>query len=220
MTARLCVLVSGRGRNLQALQAACADGRVDARITQVISNRPDAPALGFAEAHGIATTVVDHHAYAGRAAFDAALAAAIDTAAPDWLLLAGFMRILGDDLVLRYTGRMLNIHPSLLPRHRGLNTHEAVLAAGEAEHGASVHFVTPELDGGPVIIQGRCRVLPQDSVAGLADRVLQEIELRIYPQATQWAVSGRLAVADGTVMFDGRARTSPLTLDDLEDAFR
>lgn len=219
MSARLCVLVSGRGRNLRALQSACADGRIDADVTRVVSNRPDAAALEFARAQGIATAVVDHRDFGTRMAFDAALGDAIAGADPDWIALAGFMRVLGDGLVQRFAGRMLNVHPSLLPRHRGLHTHRAVLAAGELEHGASVHFVSPELDSGPVIIQGRCSVNADDDEDSLAQRVLEAVELRIYPQAVAWACSGRLRWRGRTVTLDDRPLARPLDMMALEEGF-
>ncbi|MCK5770152.1 phosphoribosylglycinamide formyltransferase [Algiphilus sp.] len=219
MTARLCVVVSGRGRNLRALQAACDAGAIDGRITRVIGNRPDAPALAFAREAGLPVQVVDDRAHADRGAFDRALRAAIADAAPDWVPLAGFMRILGDELVEAFAGRMLNIHPSLLPRHRGLHTHRAAIAAGDAEHGASVHFVTGELDGGPLIIQGRCSVEAEDDEQSLARRVLETVELRIYPQAVAWACAGRLQCRDGHAWLDGSAEGMPKTMDDLEQDF-
>jgi len=219
MTARLCVLVSGRGRNLQALQAACADGRIQGRIVRVVSNRPDAAGLQFAQEQGIECAVVDHRSYPSRAAFDAALGASVAASEPDWVALAGFMRVLGGEFVGQFSGRMLNIHPSLLPHHRGLHTHRAALAAGDRQHGASVHFVTDELDGGPVIVQGACSVHPEDTESTLAERVMSEVELRIYPQAVAWACASRLACRDGSVCFDGVRRTAPLDMTALEEGF-
>lgn len=219
MKPRLCVLVSGRGRNLRALQAACADGRIDADIVRVISNRPAAAALDFAREQGIEAAVVDHRDYGTRMAFDSALGDAIAAAAPDWIALAGFMRVLGDGLVQRFAGQMLNVHPSLLPRHRGLHTHRAVLAAGEREHGASVHFVSPELDSGPVIIQGRCSVEPDDDEERLALRVLEMVELRIYPQVLAWACAGRLRWRGRSVVFDDQPLARPLDMASLEEGF-
>lgn len=219
MTARLCVLLSGRGRNLRALQAACSDGRIQGRIVKVVSNRPDAAGLQFAAEQGIDCAVVDHRSFPTRSAFDTALRETVAGAAADWVLLAGFMRVLGPDFVAHFTGHMLNIHPSLLPRHRGLHTHRAALAAGDAEHGASVHFVTDELDGGPVIVQGACSVRAEDTEATLAERVMSEVELRIYPQAVAWACANRLACRDGSVWFDGARRTTPLDMTALEKGF-
>ena len=219
MRARLCVLVSGRGRNLRALHAACADGRIDADLVRVVSNRPDAAAVSFAREQGIEAVVVDNREFGTRMAFDAALGDAIAAADPDWIALAGFMRVLSDGLVQRFAGRMLNVHPSLLPRHRGLHTHRAVMAAGEREHGASVHFVSPELDSGPVIIQGRCSVTADDDEDTLAQRVLETVGLRIYPQAVAWACAGRLRWRGRSAVLDDRALTRPLDLTSLEEGF-
>lgn len=174
MRARLVVLISGRGSNMQAVVDACRQGTLNAEVVAVISNRPDAAGLAHARAAGIATRTVDHRAYASRDAFDAALADAIDEHAPDFIVLAGFMRILGTTLVERFHDRMINIHPSLLPRYPGLDTHARALAAGDTEHGASVHFVTPELDAGPIIEQVRVPVHAGDTPESLAERVLGE----------------------------------------------
>ncbi len=216
----LVILISGQGRNLQALIEHCAAGNIPARIAAVISNRADAPGLQRAVQAGIPAQVLDHKAYPSREAFDAALMQAIDAHAPDVLALAGFMRILTPAFTQRYEGRALNIHPSLLPRHKGLKTHEAVLAAGDAEHGATVHFVTAALDGGPAVLQGAFTVSPQASAIVLAEQVMQNIELKIYPQAIAWLSRGRLALHGNTAMFDGRPLTQPLTLDALEAGFR
>lgn len=163
------------------------------RIAAVISNRDDAAGLAFAAAQGIKTAVIPHKGYANRAQFDVALRDAIDTHAPDLVVLAGFMRVLGDDFVRHYAGRLLNIHPSLLPAFPGLHTHRRALEAGVKLHGATVHFVTAELDGGPIVIQAAVPVLPDDDEDCLARRVLAE-EHRIYPQAVRWFVEGRLAL--------------------------
>lgn len=218
MTVRICVLVSGRGRNLRAIEAACADGRIPGAIGRVVSNRPRAPALAFARERGIDTAVVDHREFATREDFDAVLAETVAAAQPDWIALAGFMRVLTPVFVHGFAGRIVNIHPSLLPRHRGLHTHRAVLAAGERSHGASVHFVTNALDGGPVLVQGRCSVRPDDDEDSLAQRVLQEVELRIYPQAMRWLAQNRVSCNGERITFDGRILRAPLILDDLEDA--
>ena len=172
MTARLVALVSGRGSNMLAIADACDAGRLPARVVRVIANVADAPALEAARTRGIQTVVVPHRAFAGRDAFDAALGDAIAAARPDWVVLAGFMRVLGASLVNRFAGRTLNIHPSLLPAYPGLDTHARALAAGEREHGASVHLVTAELDAGPVILQARVPVLDDDDATTLAARVL------------------------------------------------
>lgn len=169
-----------------------------ARIAAVIGNRPTATGLDFAARHGIATQTVDHTQYATREDFDAALAEAIDAHAPDLVVLAGFMRVLTDGFVRRYEGRLLNIHPSLLPSFPGLHTHRRALEAGVRLHGASVHFVTATLDCGPIVIQGAVPVLPGDDEAALAARVLR-VEHRIYPQAVRWFVEGRLALRGGAV---------------------
>ena len=188
----IVILVSGRGSNMQAIVDAAIPG---ARIAAVISNRPDAGGLEFAARHGIATAVVDHKAYADRAAFDRALAECIDGYDPDLVILAGFMRVLTDDFVRHYEGRLINIHPSLLPSFPGLHTHRRALEAGVRVHGATVHFVTPTLDCGPIIVQAVVPVLPGDDEARLATRVLQQ-EHRIYPQAVRWFVAGRLSIDD------------------------
>ncbi|NMG66564.1 phosphoribosylglycinamide formyltransferase [Azoarcus indigens] len=184
----IVILVSGRGSNMEAIVRAGIPG---ARIAAVISNRPDSPALAFAEAQGIAALAIDHKAYADRSAFDAALAEAIDARDPDLVVLAGFMRVLTDDFVRRYEGRLINIHPSLLPAFPGLHTHRRALEAGVRVHGATVHFVTAELDSGPMVIQAVVPVRDDDDEASLAARVLEQ-EHRIYPQAVRWFVEGRL----------------------------
>ncbi|HET9822927.1 MAG TPA: phosphoribosylglycinamide formyltransferase [Burkholderiaceae bacterium] len=195
---RIVVLISGRGSNMRSIVERCAVEGWPARVAAVISNRPGAAGLDFAAAHGIATAVVDHKAFATREAFDAALAAAIDAHAPDLVVLAGFMRILGGDFVRRYEGRLLNIHPSLLPAFPGLHTHRRALEAGCKLAGATVHFVTPELDHGPIVIQAVVPVLPGDDEDALAERVLAREHL-IYPLAVRWAVEGRLRVQQGVV---------------------
>jgi phosphoribosylglycinamide formyltransferase-1 len=191
---RYVILISGRGSNMDAILAADLPGRCVA----VISNRPDAVGLLHAAARGIVTVALDHKAFPDRAAFDAALAAEIDRHAPDLVVLAGFMRVLGEDFVRRYQGRILNIHPSLLPCFPGLGTHEAALAAGVKLHGASVHFVTSVLDSGPIVIQAAVPVLPDDTAATLAARVLAQ-EHVIYPLAVRWFLEGRLRLIDGCV---------------------
>ena len=216
----LVVLISGQGRNLQALIEHCAAGNIPARIAAVISNQPDAPGLQRAAQAGIATQVVDHRAYASRETFDAALMQAIDVHAPDALALAGFMRILTPQFTAHYEGRALNIHPSLLPRHPGLKTHEAVLAAGDAQHGATVHFVTAALDGGPCVLQGAFTVPPQASSSVLAEQVMQDIELKIFPQALAWLLRGELCLHDGAAVLHGQRLSAPRTLGDLEPTFK
>ena len=184
----IVILVSGRGSNMQAIVDAAIPG---VHIAAIISNRPDAGALGFAAERGIASAVVDHKAYSDRTAFDAALVECIDRFEPDLVVLAGFMRVLTDDFVRRYDGRLINIHPSLLPSFPGLHTHRRALEAGVRVHGATVHFVTPTLDCGPIIVQAVVPVIEGDDEAVLGARVLAQ-EHRIYPQAVRWFVDGRL----------------------------
>jgi len=195
---RIVILISGRGSNMQAIVQRCVQQRWPAVVAAVIANRQGAEGLEFAAAHGIQTAVVDHRAYASRAAFDEALAAVIDPFAPDLIVLAGFMRILGDGFVQRHAGRLLNIHPSLLPAFPGLHTHRRALAAGCKVVGATVHFVTPELDHGPIVMQSAVPVLPGDDEEALAARVLAT-EHVIYPQAVRWFVEDRLAIENGLV---------------------
>lgn len=207
----LVVLISGGGTNLQAIiDAAVADLPVDIRA--VISNEADAFGLERARTAGIETRVLDHRAFAGREAYDAALAEVIDEYEPGLVVLAGFMRILTPAFVRHYHGRMLNIHPSLLPRYRGLDTHARALAAGDREHGATVHFVTEELDGGPLIIQARVPVLANDDPRTLARRVLEK-EHVIYPAAIRWFAEGRLRLDDDRVMLDEKPLTTPVDPD-------
>ena len=182
MSARLAILISGRGSNMLAIDDACRDGRLDARVALVLSNRPGAPGLVAARARGLPVAVVDDRAHATRAGFDAALCRALEAARPDWVALAGFMRVLGPEPVARWRGRMLNIHPSLLPRHPGLDTHRRALEAGDTEHGASVHLVTEGLDAGPVVARERVPVLPGDDPERLAARVLER-EHGLYVRA-------------------------------------
>ncbi|SOE82485.1 formyltetrahydrofolate-dependent phosphoribosylglycinamide formyltransferase [Caballeronia arationis] len=190
---KIVILISGRGTNMEAVVRAAAREGWPAEVRAVVSNRPDAAGLGFAAANDIETAVVDHRQYADRAAFDRALAAAIDQFAPDLVVLAGFMRVLTDGFVNHYAGRMLNIHPSLLPCFPGLRTHQQALDAGVRVHGASVHFVTPTLDHGPVVAQAAVPVMAGDDAAALAKRVLAA-EHVIYPRAVRWFVEGRLAI--------------------------
>jgi phosphoribosylglycinamide formyltransferase-1 len=195
---RIVILISGRGSNMRSIVEACASEGWPARVVAVISNRPGAGGLAYAAEHGIAMQVVDHRAFATRDAFDSALAQAIDAHAPDLVVLAGFMRILGAEFVRRYEGRLLNIHPSLLPAFPGLHTHQRAIDAGCKLAGATVHFVTPELDHGPIVIQAVVPVLPGDDEDALSARVLAREHL-IYPLAVRWAVSGRLRVDRGIV---------------------
>lgn len=194
----IVILISGRGSNMEAVVRAAQTQGWPARIAAVISNRADAKGLGFAQAQGIATAVVPSKEFASRAEFDAALQAEIDRFAPDLVVLAGFMRILTAPFVEHYAGRMLNIHPSLLPDFPGLDTHRQALAAGKPEHGATVHFVTAELDHGPVVAQARVPVLPGDTEDTLAARVLVE-EHKLYPYAVRLFVEDRLHIDNGQV---------------------
>jgi len=194
----IVILISGRGSNMEAVVRAAQAEQWPARIAAVISNRADAKGLEFAAAHGIATAVVPNKDYVSREAFDAALAEAIDAFAPDLVVLAGFMRILTPGFVEHYAGRMLNIHPSLLPHFPGLHTHEAALAAGHAQHGATVHFVTAELDHGPMVDQVAVPVLPGDTAQTLSARVLEQ-EHVLYPRAIRWFIEDKLQVEDGQV---------------------
>lgn len=191
------ILISGRGSNMEALLKADLPGR----CVGVLSNKADAPGLAFAQAKGIPTRVVDHKAHANREAFDEALMAEIDALRPDLVVLAGFMRILTDGFVRHYEGRLINIHPSLLPSFTGLRTHEAALETGVRIHGATVHFVTPELDVGPIIIQAAVPVLPGDTAETLGERVLVQ-EHVIYPRAVSWFLEGRLRLESGRVCID------------------
>ena len=192
----IVVLISGRGSNMRALLEAGLP------VSAVISNRADAEGLAAAAARGIATRVVEHRQYATRDAFDAALADAIDAFAPRLVALAGFMRIFTPGFVSRYDGRMLNIHPSLLPAFPGLHTHEKALAAGVKVHGCTVHFVTPELDHGPIVAQAAVPVLAGDDAAALAARVLKQEHI-VYPRAVRWFLEGKLALDNGVVHVKG-----------------
>jgi len=210
------VLISGGGTNLQALIDAAAAGQPFA-IAGVVSNRPDAFGLTRAARAGIPTATVDHTAYADRESFEAALADCIDGFVPRLVCLAGFMRILTPAFVGRYRSRMLNIHPSLLPKYRGLHTHQRALDAGDAKHGATVHFVTEELDGGPRIIRARVPVRRDDTAELLAARVLEQ-EHRIYPLAVRWFAEGRLRLGAAGAELDGRVLGEPVALEAVEPA--
>ena len=190
---KIVILISGRGTNMETVVRACAREGWQAQVAAVISNRPDAAGLAFAAANGITATVVDHRDFTTREAFDQALARSIDGFEPDLVMLAGFMRVLTDAFVERYAGRMINIHPSLLPCFPGLKTHQQALDAGVRVHGASVHFVTPTLDHGPIVAQAAVPVMAGDNAAALASRVLA-VEHIIYPRAVRWFVEGRLAI--------------------------
>lgn len=208
MTCRIVVLISGSGSNLQSLIDAGQRGQLgDASVVAVLSNKPGAYGLERAQQAGIATDCVEHQRFDSREAFDGALRDAIDQHQPDLVILAGFMRILTPDFVRHYRGRLLNIHPSLLPKYPGLHTHQRALDAGDAEAGATVHFVTEELDGGPPIIQAKVPTLPDDSAETLAARVLSK-EHRIYPLAARWFAEGRLQLNDSEARLDDKALPS------------
>jgi phosphoribosylglycinamide formyltransferase 1 len=212
---RLAVLISGRGSNLLAIAQACRKGRLDARIELVLSDRGDAAGLAAAAGLGLATAVIERADFPSREAFETALAAAIDRSGAELVLLAGFMRILSPPFAAAYAGRLLNIHPSLLPNYKGLDTHRRVLEAGEREHGASVHLVTGQLDEGPVICQGRVAVRAGDTPQSLAARVLA-VEHRIYAVAISLIAAGRLQLCDNTILLDGRLLEAPIVEDGTE----
>lgn len=199
------LLISGRGSNMEAIVRAAIPGM---SVAAVISNRPDAAGLDFAASHGIATAVLDHKTFPSREAFDAALAELIDSYRPGLVVLAGFMRVLTEGFVRHYEGRLLNIHPSLLPSFPGLHTHRRALESGVRIHGATVHFVTPSLDAGPIVIQAAVPVFDGDDESTLAARVLVE-EHRIFPQAVRWFVEGRLSIDGGGCV---RLADAPRTL--------
>lgn len=200
---RVVVLISGRGTNLQAIIDAVRAGDLPVELCAVISSRPDAPGLRCAEEAGIVSEAIDHRSYTDREAFDAALRGRIDAYQPDLVVLAGFMRVLTPAFIEHYRGRLMNIHPSLLPAFPGLRTHERALAAGVKRHGATVHFVTTEVDRGPIIAQAALAVSPDDTPESLATRVLAQ-EHRIYPLALRWFAQGRLDLRGREVLLDGR----------------
>lgn len=192
---RIVVLISGNGRNLQALINACAAEQITGDIVGVISNKAGAYGLQRAQQANIPHWVIPHQEFNDRESFDAALQAQIDQLQPDLVVLAGFMRILTDSFVRHFLGRMINIHPSLLPKYPGLNTHQRALDAGDTEHGATVHFVTPELDGGPAVLQAKLNIANGDDATTLAKRVMEEVELTLYPQAVADYCAGRVALS-------------------------
>lgn len=202
-TCDVVVLLSGTGSNLQALIDSTRTGDSPVRIAAVISNRSDAYGLQRARDAGIETRSLDHKAFEGREAFDSALVELIDAFTPKLVVLAGFMRILSADFVRHYAGRLLNIHPSLLPKYKGMHTHQRALDAGDSEHGCSVHFVTEELDGGPLVVQAVVPVESDDSAQTLAQRVHTQ-EHRIYPLAVRWFAEGRLILGDQGALLDGQ----------------
>jgi phosphoribosylglycinamide formyltransferase 1 len=195
---RIVILLSGRGSNMRSIVEACENEGWPAQVVAVISNRSEAAGLAYAAEHGVATAVVDHKVFATREAFDAVMTQSIDAHAPDLVLMAGFMRVLGADCVRRYEGRMLNIHPSLLPAFPGLHTHRRAIETGCKLAGATVHFVTAELDHGPIVLQAAVPVLPNDDESLLSQRVLAK-EHVIYPRAARWFVEGQLHIERGLV---------------------
>jgi len=209
---RLAILISGRGSNMVAIARACAESRIHARVAVVLSERPGVAGLDAARALGIEARTVPWPGAAQRLQFERDLEAALAAAQPDVIVLAGFMRILSPGFVESRAGRILNIHPSLLPDYRGLHTHRRVLEAGERAHGASVHFVTAELDGGPVILQSRVAVQAQDSADTLSARV-QATEHIIYPRVIGWLADGRLAWRENRPWLDGKPLTAPVVED-------
>lgn len=200
---RILVLISGSGSNLQAILDGCAGGKIAGQVVGVISNKADAYGLVRAREAGVATAILAQQQFANREEYDVALLALMADYQPDLVVLAGFMRILSADLVRHFAGRMINIHPSLLPKYQGLHTHQRAIEAGDDEHGASVHFVTEELDGGPVILQARVPIFEGDSADEVAARV-QVQEHSIYPLVVQWFCEGRLQMREGSAFLDGK----------------
>lgn len=205
---KIVVLISGQGSNLQALIDACQQGQISAKIVAVFSNKAQAYGLQRAKAAGIAAHALDTNAYQDRAAFDAALANAIDQYRPNLVVLAGYMRILNPSFVQRYSGRMLNIHPSLLPKYPGLHTHHQTIDNGDSEHGTSVHFVTEQLDGGPLILQAKVPIFPVDEEDDVIARV-QAQEHTLYPLVVNWFVTGRLVMRENAAWLDGERLPAP-----------
>jgi len=213
---RVVVLISGNGSNLQILIDKISNGEIEAEIAGVISNKADAFGLQRAHSAGVSTSVLDNKQYPDRESYDAALQKCIDDYQAGLVVLAGFMRILTANFVNHYLGRMINIHPSLLPKYRGLNTHQRALEAKENYHGASVHFVTPELDGGPVILQSRVKVAETDTVETLANKVHVE-EYKIYPLVVSWFAQNRLSLQGDTVILDQQELNKGLLLEQIEN---
>jgi len=219
MTQRLpvVVLISGRGTNMRALADAAARSDIPIELRAVVSDRTDAAGLQLARERGIATQVLSPRDFPSRESFDRALADRIEALSPGLVVLAGYMRILSPEFVHRFAGRLINIHPSLLPKYPGLHTHRRALEAQDTEHGASVHYVTEDLDAGPVIIRGRVPVLSNDTEASLAARV-QCVEHIIYPKAVDWIARGRMILRDGRAWLDGNILTKPPMMEDIDHA--
>jgi phosphoribosylglycinamide formyltransferase-1 len=209
---KLAILISGRGSNMEAVAKACRDGRIAAAVAVVIADHAAAGGLDVARELGIETAVVSRKSFPDRAAFESAVSEQIEAHRADIIVLAGFMRVLSPELTSRYEGRIINIHPALLPKHRGLHTHTRVLEAKDTEHGASVHYATAELDGGPVVLQSRLAVRPQDTESELAARVLKT-EHVILPKAIGWIADKRLAWRDGKGWLDGKPLDAPVVED-------
>lgn len=207
---RISVLISGRGSNMQSIHQACVKGAINATVVNVVSNNPDAAGLTYAEQHGIATTIVDNKHYSDRNSFDQALAKSIDQYKPELVALAGFMRVLSPGFTVHYAGRLINIHPSLLPRHRGLHTHQKALTCGDRWHGCSVHFVSATLDGGPLIARSVVPVLASDTADSLSDRVLKKEHL-LYPKVISGCLHGDYICKKGSVFCHGKPLRYPLT---------
>lgn len=205
----LVVLISGSGSNLQAIIDNIESGRLDARIACVLSNRPDAYGLTRAEKHGIPAKCIDHTEFASREAFDSAMIEAIEPLQPDFIVLAGFMRILTPNFIHRFEDRLLNIHPSLLPKYQGLNTHQRALENGDAEHGVSIHLVTEVLDDGPILLQATFTIEQNDTVADLEHKA-HAVEHLIYPQVLEWLAQERLTIRKGQPHFDEQPMEAPL----------
>ncbi|WP_353241473.1 phosphoribosylglycinamide formyltransferase [Providencia sp.] len=201
---KIVVLISGSGSNLQSIIEGCQSGTIKGRIVAVVSNQSTAYGLVRAQQAGIPAAFLDAKTYANRQAYDAALLSLIEQYQPDLVVLAGFMRILSPEFVTHFTGKLLNIHPSLLPKYPGLHTHRKALENGDKEHGTSVHFVTEELDGGPVILQANVPVFPEDTEEDLIERVKTQ-EHVIYPLVVQWFSDNRLTMVDGKAVLDGKA---------------
>jgi phosphoribosylglycinamide formyltransferase-1 len=214
---KLAIVISGRGSNMQSIARACSSGAINAQIVRVIADRDSAAGLPAARELGLATALIAARDYADRADFETALARELDASGAELIVLAGFMRILGAPFCERYAGRLLNIHPSLLPGYRGLHTHQRVLTAGERWHGATVHFVSTNLDGGPLLLQARVPVLADDTVASLSARV-QPQEHIIYPQVLGWIAAGRLEWREGLPWLDGAKLLKPVVVGARDDA--
>jgi len=214
--ARIVVLISGRGSNMRALVERSHDPAMGFEVVAVVADQPGAGGLAIARDLGVPTHVVAADPSISRARYDEQLAAAIEPYAPSLIVLAGFMRILSREFVARYAGRILNIHPALLPKYPGLHTHQRALEARDKEHGATVHFVTAELDAGPAVIQARVRVEPEDDAQSLAARV-QVLEHRIYPMAVRWYCAGRLRYGEGHAWLDGEKLAGPIIYSGAED---